>query len=537
MGSRSEAAVSLALRIPEVETWVLGDAIPLSWEFTNGSDRPLGFMWEGCCRLNGRLDVSAADTGARLETVPPGQALAHMFARADQLEPGIGKPYETKISDWVGLPGSGRYRLQGTYRGVLPSQFPQVARGLALWKDAATSAPIEIAVLSVADYLAEREDRSRRGGLWVTLSGPARLSPREPTRFGVRLENRGSTERRLVWPDQAALWVVDSTGRRAAPSAVIRGATAGHLLPPGGTTEFEFEIEPDRWEGETFGPYSVFLDLAAGEGGAPRVPSNPLALEWRLGPDDVEALVREAARGSGTGYRNAALKRLRVHLGDVGTLLERLDRTRLDPEARGLADRLTLAWRVRPIGPRPGGVDLPVRLDRDGVARWGDPVLVAAFRSRGNAMVEQAAEVVAIRRHLGWDVTLVIRPELVTQVGRILEAARGMVGDDPTGWAGPAELRLPEVGTNAPVRLLLTGGAPGLLDAAVRKDSGGRWRLETVERSAGSGTPVASPLALGRGRVGVPPSMRWSELCGVLEPHRVAGARWELVAIDDAGGG
>ncbi len=530
MAGRAEDAVSLALKVPEAETWVVGDAIPLSWEFTNGSERPLGFMWEGCCRLNGRLEVSDADTGAPLETAPPGQALAHMFARADQLEPGIGKEYETKVADWVGLPGTGRFRLRGTYRGVLPTQFPQVPRGLSLWKDAATSAPVEIAVLSVADYLKEREARSRRGGLSVTLSGPSRLSPLEPTRFKVRLENRGASERRLVWPDQAALWVVDSAGRRAAPSAVIPGATSHGVLPAGGTKEFAFVVEPDRWEGEALGQYSVFVDLAGAVGEWPRVPSNPLSLGWRLGPDDVEALVREAARGAGTGYRNAALKRLRVHLGDVGPILAGLDLTRIDADAQGLADRLTLAWRVRPLGLKPGRVDIPVSVDRDGAPRWADPVLVEAFRSRPDELRGQAEELISIRRHLGWDLTLVIRPEDGTPMGRVRDVARSLVGDATTGWAGPAEIGLPKVGTNAPVRLVLKGvaggGDTGPADAVVREDSNGGWRLD-----AGKGASPGTSLVGVRGRVAAPLSIRWSDLRRVLEPHRVPGARWDLVPL------
>ncbi|MBL9126422.1 MAG: hypothetical protein JNL97_02185, partial [Verrucomicrobiales bacterium] len=117
------AAVSLTLHVPEAETWVLGDAIPLNWRFRNDSKQPLGFMWEGCCRLNGRLEVARVDRGVPedLGTVPPGQALAHMFAKADRLEPDLAKDYDTRVGDWVALPGTGRYRLRGTYRGVLPT--------------------------------------------------------------------------------------------------------------------------------------------------------------------------------------------------------------------------------------------------------------------------------------------------------------------------------------------------------------------------------------------------------------------------------
>src|SRR5690606_1313859 len=124
------------------------------WKFTNRSGTPLGFMWEGCCRLNGKLEVTTRE--GSIATTPQGTALAHMFARADRLDPGVPKEYETLVSDWVELPGTGTYALRGTYRGVLPTQVPQVPRGLGLWRDAATSEPVQLAVLSVGDYLAQR---------------------------------------------------------------------------------------------------------------------------------------------------------------------------------------------------------------------------------------------------------------------------------------------------------------------------------------------------------------------------------------------
>src|SRR5688572_8948786 len=52
----AEHAVQASLHIPPAETYVIGDTIPLFWRFENKSNVPLAFMWEGCCRLNGRLD-------------------------------------------------------------------------------------------------------------------------------------------------------------------------------------------------------------------------------------------------------------------------------------------------------------------------------------------------------------------------------------------------------------------------------------------------------------------------------------------------
>jgi hypothetical protein len=481
--------VDLALRVPSAETWVLGDAIPLFWRFSNQSSQPLGFMWEGCCRLNGRLDVSVVATSGALETAPVGQALAHMFAKADRLEPGIAKEYDTKVGDWVSLPGTGRYRLQGTYRGVLPTQFPQVQRGLSLWRDAATSPPLELSVLSVADYLAQREERTRRGGRRVTLSGPQRMSPLEPARFVVRVENLGTTERRWVWPDDAAFWVVDGKGRRGAPMAVIHGSTTNRVLLPGSAVDLSFAIAPDRWESEPLGDYTVFVDLGEGRDGEPRVPSNVLPLAWRLGSTEVEALVREASKGAGTGGRNAALKMLRVYLGDVGPELERLDRSRLDAQAGGLADRLGLAARLRPMFPKPGEVGLAVSVKADASVEWADPIVAKVLGAQGGDVRSQAGELTAVRRHLGWELTPVLVPADAVSLADLLRVSAEWITEG-SDWTGPPEIRWTS-GTNAaPARLVLRAatGAPGEvrvepgvtgegLRARLRESPGGGWAL------------------------------------------------------------
>lgn len=465
----ARAAVGLTLRIPEAQTWVLGDAIPLYWRFSNQSTQALGFMWEGCCRLNGQLSVSTMESNGRLEMLPPGQALAHMFAKADRLEPGIAKEYDTKVSDWILLPGTGQYRLQGTYRGVLPTQFPQVQRGLSLWRDAALSPAVELSILSVADYLAQREERERRRGWRMTLTGPNRLSPLTPATFRVRLEPLGASANRLKWPDDLTLWVVDAQGRRRAPMAVITAGAANQDLPPTGGVDVAFVIAPDRFEGEPLDDYSVFVDLAEGGEGRPRVPSNMMPLSWRWGADEVENLVREASRGAGTGGRNASLKMLRVYLGDVGPDLERLDRSRLDPGAAGLADRLLLAARLRPLSPRPGAVGLAVAVRADGGVAWGDPRVAAAFRGKGADFRAQLQDVVAVRRHLGWELTPVLVPTDDAPLAAVLRAS-DQLNSDATEWAGAPGIQW-QVGTNTmPARLIFKAAAEG---ATLRDADGG----------------------------------------------------------------
>lgn len=463
IGSAS-ADVSLSLRIPESETWVLGDTIPLYWRFENGSSRPMGFMWEGCCRLNGKLEIWQMDLAEALETSPPGQALAHMFAKADRLEPGVGKEYETRLSDWVGLPGTGRYRLRGTYRGVLPTQVPQVPKGLDLWRDAASSGTVEVSVLSVADYLAQRETRTRTSGVRVTVSGPRKISPSEPTSWTVTFDNQGPSARAWSWPDRVALWVVNATGHRVAPAAVISGTSETGVLEAGQVRSARFSISPDRWEGVALGAYSVFVERESGAPGEPRVPSNVLSVDWKLGPDEVRRLVQDAARGSGTGARNASLKMLRVYLGDVGPVLANLDRSGWDENALRLADRLVLASRLRSLLPHPGKVEIPVAVDVRGECTWAQPILVKATAGMGGGVTGQMQEVLAVRRHLGWEPQLVLVPAEETLLGTLIQTG-GKLATDPSEWSGLPEALVPIGPTNGLVRLTLRDATVGEIAA------------------------------------------------------------------------
>jgi len=460
----ASASVSLSLRIPEAETWVLGDTIPLYWRFENGSPRAMGFMWEGCCRLNGKLEILQVDRAVPLETFPPGQALAHMFAKADRLEPGVGREYDTKLSDWVGLPGTGRYRLRGTYRGVLPTQVPQVPKGLELWRDAATSEPVEVSVLSVGDYLAQREHRTRQRGVRVTISGAARISPSEATSWTVTFENPTPNSRAWSWPDRVALWVVDAKGHRVAPAAVIAGRPETGVLGAGETRSQRFSISPDRWEGVALGAYSVFVDLEQGGADEPRVPSNLLSVDWRMGRDEVRRLVMDAARGAGTGARNASLKMLRVYLGEVGPELAALDRAGWDENARRLADRLVLAARLRPLLPHPGMVEIPVAVDERGDGKWEQPILREAMEGMGGGVLGQMRELLAVRRHLGWEPQLVLVPAENTLLGTLTQAAEKLTMD-PSEWSGLPEVLVPVGSTNGFVRLTLRGAVVGEIPA------------------------------------------------------------------------
>lgn len=526
--------VALSLRVPEAETWVIGDAIPLYWRFSNQSTQALGFIWEGCCRLNGRLDVKAVGSASGLEALPVGQALAHMFAKADRLDSGSAKEYPTKVGDWVNLPGTGRFVLNGTYRGVLPTQTPQVPRGLGMWKSLSKSEPIELSVLAVDDYLGQTADRVGRRGLRVSMSGPSQLPPLGPAMFRVVLENVGARERQLTWPDDEALWVLNAAGRRVAPLAVISGSAELVTLKPGERLEREFALTSDRFETEALGDYQMFVDLASGGPGEPRVPSNVVPLEWRLDSAEVAELVGHAAKGAGTGARNAPLKLLRVYLPEVGKHLAELDRSRFEPEARLLADRLLLASRIRPLAPRPGEAGVPLAIGASGELHWGSDVLRDAFAADRRGFREQVAELLTVRRHLGWDVTLVLVPDDSVRVER-LGGLAGEFGALAPELAGPVELRWDVGGTNGPVRVSLgKAGVSGALEpdmAAIAKRDGGGWKLEIPGRN-----PEGAPrVGVGYLRVAIPGDVTWGELRAVLAPNVVSGGRLDATIVGNAG--
>lgn len=411
--------VEAELAIPPAETWVIGDELPLLWRFKNVSNEPLAFMWEGCCRLNGRLTVTrAAET---LPPLPPGQALAHMFAKAERLEPGVARDFETRLSDWVRLTDSGTYTLSGRYTGVLPDQQPQVPKGLRLWREAATTLPTQVAVLSVSDYLAQRDARQARRHTELSLAGPSALPPLQPVPLRLRIHNRGAAPQRLAWPDDLSLWIVDRAGRRVtAGGTAIAGTFEEITLAPGAHLERDIPLGSERLEGEPFGAYRVFVDLAHRGDDRPRLPSNPIELRWDLTRDQVADLVRAAAAPRSTA-RNAPLRLVRVYLAELRGVLDRLSLAGEQPEETRLLRELRLAACLKGFAPKPGRVDWPVAVAASGRWRLDDEGLTrcAPDEPGTNAL----AALLGVKRHLGWEVGLVLRPEPSTPLGALLQAS------------------------------------------------------------------------------------------------------------------
>lgn len=455
------APVEAELFVPPAEAYVIGDAVPLYWRFKNVSTEPLAFMWEGCCRLNGRLTVTCA--GQPLTPIPPGQALAHMFAKAERLEPGKPRDFDTRLSDWVQVGETGVYELNGRYTGVLPDQRPQVPRGLNLWRDAAVTPAIRVALLNVQDYWAQRADRESRRGLRLELVGANRLPPLRSTPLRLRITNLRNTEQKLTWPDGVELWTVDAAGRRVTSGGTeMAGVFAESQIPPGGAIEREVAFSSDRLEGEAFGDYRVFVDLKSAGVDQPRVPSNELPVRWHLGAAEVVELLQEASQGHRTGARNAPLKLLRVYLAELGSVLQQLDASGLSAEAGTLMRQLRLAACLKPIGPKPGRVEVGLTVGAAGRLSFAEPATAACLGGTVGPATNQLASLLSVRRHLGWEVGLVLVPAPTAVVRDLREAGVQLAALQAELAAAPRVM--PSIPTNIAAGALVLGPAGGATD-------------------------------------------------------------------------
>ena len=514
---QAAAQVEAELFIPPAETHVIGDPIPLYWRFKNVSTEPLAFMWEGCCRLNGRLTVTAVDKPVTM--VPPGQALAHMFAKAERIEPGVPRDFDTFLSDWTRLNASGTYELRGRYTGVLPDQHPQVPRGLNLWRDAATTPPIQVRLTRVEDYLAQRADWIERRGLSPELSGPDALAPLEPATFRLHIRNTGSAEQVLQWPEAVDLWLIDAAGQR------VRGAHTRVddpyeeiRLAPGASQIRNIPIQPALLEGEPFGDYRVFVDLRPGPAGQPRVPSEARRLAWHVSSAQTVDLLNRASAGPGAGIRNAPLKFLRVYLTELRATLDALEESSVSPTAAPLLKQLQLASCLKSFAPQPGRVDLPVRLRADGGWDWSDPQLRPCLASPGRPLLEAFREVLAVRRHLGWEVGLLLELDPATRMATLASMARP-IASMTSELAGAPRVRWATVGRAVTNHIQCPGTLPPA-NVVVKLATSGDGVVVTAARK------LPDPQQPQR-----PEKFQPAEISGLaLELVRDAAALGELVA-------
>ena len=552
----AESPVGVELHIPPAQTRVIGDAIPLIWRFTNKSPAPLAFMWEGCCRLNGRLTVSLA--GQALAPIPPGQALAHMFAKAERLDPAKPREFETRLSDLVTLQESGIYHLHGRYTGVLASQQPQVPRSLNLWREAAETPVIQVSVLHVKDYLAQRPTRSAARKLSLELAGPAVMPPLKPAPLQLKIANTSDQAQTVDWPHDVQLWMVNREGRRLGNIATTVEAPFEVLaLPPGTSLVREIPFSSEHVEGESFGEYDVFIDLQSTGPEQPRVPSNPIAVAWRLTQADVSELVTQAASGAKTGLRNAPLKLLRVYLAEIRPALEALEVGSWSAAAAALAKQLQMAASLKPVAPKPGRVNLQVLVGTHDQPQWAEGRVAQCAARISGSFIDQLSALLAVRRHLGWELGVVLTPQAATTLGQIMKVVRE-VAPLQTELAAPpsaSAVDSTKAMTNAivfqqfltPANLVLrlSRSTQGPRCAAARKlvdteqppsaamlapEEITRWPLRPLaDRSALEELLADGQLESPQILILAAADIRWDELLALLEPVWQRGLQIDLV--------
>lgn len=447
--------IRVEISIPSAQTHVLGDAIPLVWRFANTSTQALAFMWEGCCRNNGKVEmrrqgpppplsgVALAHNGPgpgiyspkcdhckqtrklseiTVESTVAGPAQAHQFARAVRLAPGATQEFSTLLADWVKAGLTGDYKVRAQYLGVSPKQRPTMPRGIELWNGRTTSSELNLSVLSVSDYLAERAAREATRQVRLQLTGPARAIPFQPAPLKLKLTNTGRAEQRLDWPACLDLWLMTTNGVRVEPATEPQlGPAESMVIAPGGSVEREIPFSHELLVGEPFGSYQVFVDVRETTN-ALRVPSDVIGVTWQLNSHAVSQLVRDAADKPLTGARNAPLKLLRIYLGEIGSALAGVDAAALSPSAAKLAGDLRIAAGLKKFSPKPGRVDLSLRVAPGGEFQFNDAAVVEVFAGRALPPTEQLRTVLALRNHLGWDVGVGLKPEPTTSLRHVAVA-------------------------------------------------------------------------------------------------------------------
>ncbi len=479
--------VTASIHVPPAEVYVLGDEIPLVWRFTNRSSDPLAMLWEGCCRLNGKLAITA--NGRPVDVLPPGASSFHTYSKAETLPPGQPMEFSSRLADWVRLPAGGELEISGRYTGVLTNQNPQVASGLALWTGTAAATPTRLEVIGVEDYLDQRPERSRARGIELELAGPAQLAPLAPAIFTLTLRNPGNTPRTIDWPGTFQLWLVDDRGWRLEKGAKHLQLVGERLtVPPRGELARQFALSASDLNGEPFGTLQVFLDLGAATPEEKRVPSNAVTVTWDLSKADTAMLINEAAGGPATGLRNPALKLLRLYLDALQPVLESLTPTDLETDrARTLRSELQLAGYVQPLSPKAGMAFIPMAPGAGG--NWS----VALPDESRNVLdgldgATQLARIADIRRHLGWDLTPEIKPKPETPVGEVFALA-GSLAAHRAQFSGPVTWRQPQTGGGVTNLVEFPLGFPSANVLLKLTSADGRTRLSASRKPPAPGRP------------------------------------------------
>ena len=419
------AEVELRLAIPEAPFHVIGDPVPFRWEFINRGDQRLAFMWEGCCRLNGRVSASLGQLTLHSDpATSAAQLTAHLFARAARLLPGKPAVFETNLGDWLNIDRSGEYKLTARYTGLLDNQQPQVGRGWQLWKDSTTAEAIRATLLTPSDYIARRNQTE----IALRLDGPDRLLPLDPTRLELKLINLSETPKTIHWPSDFALWFLGTTGGRSPLTPTrIRAAPEKLVLAKNQHLAKGIEIAPGAFDGRSLEQYRLFVDFKTAES---RTPSNAVPLDWQLDVADLQQLIHMASGGAKTGLRNRPLKLMRLHLGEIGQALGQVAASDLNEKGKKLLKELQLAAALKPVSKKPGLVTVKLRITNDGSIQFVEDALRQAFQDK-KPITDQLDDLLNIRKHLGWVVAIQLHPYATTPKTHIAAAFEKLSSLEP----------------------------------------------------------------------------------------------------------
>ena len=397
-----EQQVELIISVPDTPFHVIGDPVPLHWKFVNHGDQRLAFMWEGCCRLNGRVTASLGQTTLHSEPVTsPAQLTAHRFARAARLLPDQPTVFETNLGDWLNIDHSGDYLLAARYTGLLDNQQPKLTPGWQLWGQSANSKPIEATLLTPPDYVAKRTKLSQESGLTLGFTKRKKWKPIDGMQFDLTFKNQSGEPMTLAWPSAFGLWILEANGRRVPLTPTqIKTAPEELIIEPGSLHKKTVSIDGGALNTRPFGAYRIFVDYKTSDH---RSPSNMVDINWRLSQSQLIELLHAASGGAKTGLRNKPLKLLRLHIASLGLALDQVNLTKLDTKERRLLEELQLAAKLKPFGPKPQRITLKLSIEKDGSLQFANQALARALANKGSN-VEKLNSIAIIRRHLGWEI-------------------------------------------------------------------------------------------------------------------------------------
>ena len=410
LGQTAETSpVTLRLNIPEAPFYVIGDPAPLNWEFINVSNQPMAFMWEGCCRLNGRVTAKMNQVTIN-STVSndPSQITAHLFAQAARMYPNKITKFETSISDWLKITKSGPYELSAKYTGLLDSQRPNVTSGWKLWKQSAKSEPIKVTLLTPLDYVNKRTMLGQKSGLALNLVKTKDWHPIEGVKLQLTITNQSKKRITVSWPTAFGLWFLDKENRRVPLTPTqVKSSFEKTTIQPNESLKKTVPINGSALESKPFGSYQIFVD---NKNENQRVPSNTIEALWHLNQDQVAKLIHSASGGAKTGLRNKPLKILRMHIDSIEQALNQVPMKEMNSKEKKLLQELQLATKLKPFATKPGLVTFNLTLDKDGSINFTDQSLRQLLSQKTN-FINQIDAILNVRKHLGWAIALELQME------------------------------------------------------------------------------------------------------------------------------